>query len=666
MKEIELPDGSIGEFPDEMSDQDIERVLVQQFSPRQQYEPSRTQSGVAGAADIATFGLATNPAVQAGLGSLMGRGDYEQLKQEYAAKKQSLEQSPYYTAGQVVGGVASGIGAAKMAPKALTGMVEYAGTRGFLPSIAAGGGLGGISGGLYGAGSTVGTGQDVGEAVKTSAAYGAGGGVGGSAFARMVGPLTQKAMSWANKAKTKPISVPQTSKDVLSTTRELAQKQTELPQVTGQGAAYSKVENILKKDFGKDYDVALEAYKKGDISLAELYGKRTTSLAQGAAQYPSGRAKALEYFEPKAQGSYDRVLASIGKNISGVDNYYTTIDDILFKGRAKASPLYKQSENILIDDKSIVSIPEIQDALNKAYKEYPTELKDFSPDSIKALDYAKRVLDDQIEEATRAGRNNFVRSRTDIKNILLNEMDNASPIYKEARKKAGDYLSIKSAMEKGKDALKQDSEILQKEFKLLNDAEKEAFRIGIGKSIRDKIGGYKTPRDPYKEILGSPEMKKKLSSVLSPSQYKNLENDLMAESWLFDQRNTVLKNSATAEKLEAKNLIGDGIQSINNIADIPKKTMIQGLQKFFDGLDDAQAQKISEILYETDPKEKVKILKRLGKSGEFDARTANKVKQYYFKVSEYFDSGVPPLNKTSGSIGGGATTAGISNQSEQQ
>lgn len=55
MKEIELPDGSIAEFPDDMDDAAIQNVLSQQFKPTPQREISPGTSAFVGGANAAMF-----------------------------------------------------------------------------------------------------------------------------------------------------------------------------------------------------------------------------------------------------------------------------------------------------------------------------------------------------------------------------------------------------------------------------------------------------------------------------------------------------------------------------------------------------------------------------------------------------------------------------------
>ena len=113
-------------------------------------------------------------------------------------------------------------------------------------------------------------------------------------------------------------------------------------------------------------------------------------------------------------------------------------------------------------------------------------------------------------------------------------------------------------------------------------------------------------------------------------------------------RNEILGGSITAGKQEAKNLISSTAQGVDDIMQVPRKTMIGGLKLFFDGLDDKTATKVSEILYETDPIKKLKILDGLKGSKTLTQAEKKIVKDIYFQTADQFDA----LRSTGATAGG--------------
>lgn len=150
----------------------------------------RARAFVGGALDTATFG--TSDEIAAALSAArqgFAPGSYDAALAQNRATQDQLKQSGYYTAGQFAGAIAPGVAA----PKALKGALQYAAAKGLLPTVAASGGLGAVSGGLYGFGSGEGGARQRLEGVPSSAAWGGAGGVLGAGIAAGIGSLAQRA-----------------------------------------------------------------------------------------------------------------------------------------------------------------------------------------------------------------------------------------------------------------------------------------------------------------------------------------------------------------------------------------------------------------------------------------------------------------------------------------
>lgn len=452
---------------------------------------------------------------------------------------------------------------------------------------------------------------------------------------------------------------------------EFITKQEVLGPVEGGEKAYKLVSKQLKEDLGDDYKDVITAFKAGDKSIADLFGSRTTTLAQGAAQYPGGKARAQQYFSKRLDNAYEDVIDSVNTNISSIENYYVNAEDLLNLGRKKAAPVYEKAFNGGIPIKSDAVNEILETSLGqKALKDSARALRDDLdlrdiPDvqrdialiennlhrgaglSLRTLDKVKRSLDNELTKVSNKMSSTFdpqqQRLYTSLTTKLRESLDAADPTnqYVKARGIGGDYLATNSAMEKGRKSLGSDYELLSMDFQKMNESEKLAFQIGLGKAIRDVAveGG-----NVYKKIFGSidaPQNKKRkaLSSVLTPKQFKKVELDVRAYDRLYKQRNEILGGSPTAGKLEARGMISSG--AVEDIIDVPSKVMIKGLQKAketaFRGLNDKTASKVAEILYETDPVKKLMILDKLKISPKFTKEEKKLVKKAYFTASDKFD-----------------------------
>lgn len=568
-----------------------------------------------GARDTASFGFADEMS-----------GDAEHQR----AIMQSLQEgSPIaYTAGQVAGAFIPGAAA----PNAIkTGIANLGRSAPIRTAI----GLGGASGGLYGAGSGS-TPQERLENAGTYGATGVAGGLAGVGIAKAGGSLLERA---------KKIFAPKIQK----TAQEVIEAQSALPAVADSARAEQSVRKALTKDFGASLDEVLDLYKKGDMSLSDLYGKRTSSLAEAASLFPAGKEIAEEEIGKKTAGVYERLISSVRKNISGIDNYFATADDIVNAGRAKASPLYEKAYDFEIkqSDKlnELLARPAGREALKKADKIAANEGIDLTGEkNTMVFDYIKRGFDDVLEKYRDKTTGKLVldtngRAINQLRAEYVDELKNLNPFYKQALEESSDYLRVQDAMNKGRSALKTDSEVLKRVFEALPDNEKEAFKIGLGKATRDQLNKVREGANPFNALLKSPEQQKRFKAILGPQEYMDFEKSIRAEDKLFQFRNKVLGGSPTAYREEAKALIENG--AIDTITNVPKAAFTQGIKqlktKLTKGINDKTAAKISDILYETDPIKKLKIIESL-KSSNLTPQEVETVQRAYSVMSPRYDA----------------------------
>lgn len=586
---------------------------------------------------------------------------YNQALPQFREQQTRAENNPMaYYPGMVAGAVGTGIGAARQLGKDLPKLAQFAARN---PTIAAIGG-GALSGGLYGAGAGT-EGNRATSAGLGSVAGGAGGAVGGVLGQRVFTPLAQKAARLFKKTPAPSVTG--------MTVNEIAEQGQNLPSVLpspqafeAEARAMSKVQAAIQKDFPDNYEQVLNAWKQGDVTQADLYGSETRTLAQGAAQYPAGKKVAQKYFDAETLSSPERFKAAISNNISGVDNYYATVDDVISAGQARAKPFYEKAYQAEIPMPADGFAPEVQGAINAAKRKYPSELANLPDNSVKVLDYAKRVLDDNINTAKRAGQGNFVRNRTGIKNDLLAQMDAASPDYALARSKSGDYLSVAEAMDDGKDFMSLDAELMAKKFNSLGDQEKTAFKIGVGKHLRDLVEKRNVGENPYNVVFGSPQQKNRLMKILSPKEYKNLELSLNAEDRLFRMRNEILGNSSSVGKAVAAAQIADGgadalaaLTTGGTVKSVGLGAIRSALKRSFDGLNDKTAEQVSRIIYETNPAKKLEILSRIAGDKSLTKAEKQIVKQVYFEANDIMSPRIAG-SIAGGSIGGNPMKSGNS------
>lgn len=586
----------------------------------------------------ATFGFADEltDRLGAGIASVYTGEKYSDLLKEARANTKNRfeaqnEQNPGISLAANLGGalVSGGIGAGTKVGSSLANSLR---TGGVGARIGKGAMAGAASGGLFGAGSAF-EGDRI-EGATEGALLGGAIGAALPAAGAALSPLTQKAAD--------------------AITKKVAIASGELPETSLLPKALKKVSDRLRADFPdeEEFKQALNNYfSKKDKTLLETGRERTANLAEGAAMFPSGGARASEFFKEATSEAGERIKGVAAKAISPNSNYHDTLEEIVKKGRETAAPLYQKAfqknqsiQSPVID--RILRTPEGKGALQEAVRNMRNEMSLVAkPDpeltqlmremvdlgkmnysvggvarglKLKTLDYIKKAMDSTINKAYRSGDEGEAARIINLKKGLVSEIDSLdkSGLYAKARATSGDYLSNKAAMEAGADFLKEDAEIVKRNFAEFGKAEKEAYKNGIVKAIRDNIDNKFDGRNTA-QLFQKPSMREKLSSVLSPKEYSRLMDEVSATDNIYKLRNQITGNSRTQIRaIAVQEFDNEGQQLLEDIATRGATgTIFKRAMKFvggkFNGMNDKLAGEVADILFETDPKKKYQIVKAL-------------------------------------------------------
>lgn len=159
---------------------------------------------------------------------------------------------------------------------------------------------------------------------------------------------------------------------------------------------------------------------------------------------------------PNQAGSIENALAGQAQKLApGVGSYDDAAEKLIGTAQGKqsaitrklveqAKPLYDEAYQATIDPKAqILKNPLIQSALDKARGNpaYASSMESaidggtvrLKDNSIQVLDAVKRQLDDMAQAAQQSGNRNESRLITLARDELLQTMDEAAPVYKQAR-----------------------------------------------------------------------------------------------------------------------------------------------------------------------------------------------------------------------------------------
>lgn len=391
-----IPDEGLSKY----SDDDLKAMLEQPDTMGE-----RIGGAMTGAADMMTggWGDEMRAAVQAPIYAARGvENPYDYALEQYRAKQAARqEDTPLsYGVGQVAGGIGT---AAALAPKALSKGLGYAASKGFIPGAAAAGGVGAVSGGVYGAGSGE-EGSRVQSALE-AAPYGAAGGVVGAS----VGSLASRALKlFGKKAATQ---IAKTAEDVVP--ENIAQK-TQKGEVLdlSQGAVTQnpKIQSLEKAalsgglgDSAEDVALRAQAAQQGQIrGIVGGMSEGGDNALQDAAKAVKGSYNAIK---GKVNAAYDdaRIINKVYISQSPIDEIFKPQVNALLKDGGfdvsdftpRAQKLVKDIQNSGFYEGKKVTAQNLEklefwrrkatNAANDAYRNNPSEGKALN-EIVKAYD----------------------------------------------------------------------------------------------------------------------------------------------------------------------------------------------------------------------------------------------------------------------------------------
>lgn len=307
---------------------------------------------------------------------------------------------------------------------------------------------------------------------------------------------------------------------------------------------------------------------------------------------------------PSGQG--DRISQSVFKNLSG-ENFQQTVDDLSAARSADASPKYdkafgfdtgedyKMVKSELVD--RLMTRPVfrnglrrgIADALDegaitgKDVRTFKTYLegsglneKDVvlkQTPTIRILDAAKQGLDSILQEGGKKIRHPVTGRMTKrgrriehMRSELVDELDRLTPknpetgvsTYKEARDAwAGPSRSI-DMMSRGRQFIKEGGADETKAFfGKLSESEKEFYRIGVAKQLKDMLEAAGDEANKAKKVFGNEMMRGKLEALFKTrAEFNDFRKQILLESERSNTKQTVIGNSATGRRLAGQEQFG--------------------------------------------------------------------------------------------------------------
>ena len=511
------------------------------------------------------LGMGWGDEAEAWLRSKMGEKPYEQalqqIRQEYA--QYARENPGTAMAAEFAGGMAPAIGM-MFVPGAQGAAAAQAqrSTMGALGRLAA---LGGVTGAVSGAGSategergsgalvggTLGTAIGGGAPVVLRSAKGAGQWLRDrlapteAVISQRAGEKMTRAMRASDltpqqieqmMAKDRSMGVPSTLANVDSAVAKLAEA---VAQRTGKGT--QKVEKTLTQQKAGARERTYQQVQKG--------------LQPG--DYYSDEANLVSQLRKKANTVYDEAYAwgdvDDPRIVEALKN--PQFQQFFQKARGIADT-EAMAAKLRGEDPSKYALPEIYKPTGK-FTDSGAEILELTklPD-VRTLDYIKRGIDATIESgfAGKGLSKTEASALRDLRKVFVNAIDEATggeqSAYRNARKAYAGDMEVIDAMRAGMtDFGKLDHEQVIKLVSEMGNAEKEAFRTGVARSLYGQIMDTAQNRNAASNIINNVETTAKLQPLFDdPAHFRLFKAALEREAQLFQQANKILAGSQTKQR----------------------------------------------------------------------------------------------------------------------
>lgn len=284
---------------------------------------------------------------------------------------------------------------------------------------------------------------------------------------------------------------------------------------------------------------------------------------------PAARNSAEQLFKTRNKGQQPRLFddlqaelnvpadASLPGVLKALKEQRGTVADELY-GAAKAKPL-QATEKL----QSILKA----DAVKKAAKDAEATLsnKRIGGDEISHIDYLdaiKQNLDDQIGAAVRQGEKGKVRDLVRLKKELVAEVDAQVPEYKAARDAYAGDSRLLDASEYGRKILREDYDVLDDVLQGMSDSEKQMFRLGAQRAIREKLMQAPDTHNATRRISSQLLRERMRRAFPDDKAFNRFIKQVEIEDDIF-RTTAVLGNSKTAMRQDIqKRLKGEDIAGV--------------------------------------------------------------------------------------------------------
>jgi hypothetical protein len=210
--------------------------------------------------------------------------------------------------------------------------------------------------------------------------------------------------------------------------------------------------------------------------------------------------------------------------------------------------------------------------------------------NMRLLDAGKRGLDALIADHTdpvTGKTDEYGRAVTQFKNSFLSHLDGVNPDYASARAAYSGPSTSMDAMARGQQIMNQPPEATRAYFAKLGDGDKEFFRQGAADSLLRSIARTGAGGDESKRLIGNDYVRQQLRPLFSDDAgFNSFMNRIQAESRMFNTRQAILGNSATAARNaeDASPAAQSAVHGVNGLTALATGNTVGAIKHGFNAL----------------------------------------------------------------------------------
>lgn len=340
--------------------------------------------------------------------------------------------------------------------------------------------------------------------------------------------------------------------------------------------AAKKVAQRLAQDGKSVAGMQARMAREPGLTVADLGGQNTRNLARTAANVPgSGQQKIISRVNVGQMGQGQRVTDVVDATIGSSTGWRQAAADIADRRANQAGPLYQRA---FANKEPIDITPVLQEldttiapGISRTAAPNGGIPSGIAPDSVtgqllqirnrlqsqsgamktdmEQLHLLKMDLDDLISSAQRAGNRTLARKVGDVQRSLLRQMDAKSPDYQEARRIFASESRMNDALEQGYEFINRNVDITPADMARMSPSEREMFRLGVARGLKEAIDKAPDGADVVKRIYGSRAKRAALNIAFENAADRRMfEAAMLREARRSRTRAAVTGNSSTARQ----------------------------------------------------------------------------------------------------------------------